>query len=512
LSNQEGCSVFDLAEAGFVAGVSMIAALSALLLPVRRAAPAPQFNGSPDDPVALLFDDGFLHHATAPAQSQFSLTPGVHIWADLRKQLLDQFPDLPLDPGTGDQGHVTLRARSGPDPQQMDLKWQGPLSWVTLSDPHQSGANTSAEIPQNEVSALRLNSETSPHPAWQMDREGHTIWANTAYAALADRIGPGSGGKVFDLPDQPGPHRTTVTFQPESRRDHYSIVSKQVGEITVCHATRINALVNAENARLNFVQTLTKTFAHLPTGLAIFDRNEQLALFNPALVDLSGLSGAYLSGQPTMLSFFDQLRENRRMPEPKNYANWRDEIGSLIRAASDDGYHETWTLEDGRTFNVQGRPHPDGATAFLIDDITASIMITRNFRKELEMGQNLLDTIDDAIAVFSRSGVLTLCNAVYRDLWDQNPETSFADVTIHDAIRVWGAVADQQADWSGIEDFVTSFEDPEPLELNTISVAGRRFDCQLRAIAPGARMVRFKARSPVQSARKTARKKRIDPV
>ena len=508
--------MFDLAEAGLVAGVSMVAAISALLIPTRRAAPPSMSDAPADDPIALLFDDGFLHHASAPAQSQLSMTPGVHIWADLRQQLLDRFPELPLDPGTGDRGHVTLRAQSGPGPQQIDLEWQGPLSWVTMSDPDQTADSTPAELPHKEIAALRLSSETSPHPAWQTDREGHVIWANTAYNALANKVtrcGAGSGAKVFDLPAQPGPHRMTVTFQPNSRQDHYSVVTKQMNNITACHATRINALVNAENARLNFVQTLTKTFAHLPTGLAIFDRNEQLALFNPALVDLSGLSGAYLSGQPTMLSFFDQLRENRRMPEPKNYMNWRDEIGSLIRAASDDGYHETWTLEDGRTFNVQGRPHPDGATAFLIDDITANIIITRNFRKELEIGQNLLDAIDDAIAVFSRSGVLTLCNAVYRDLWNQNPETSFADVTIHDAIRVWRAAADQQPDWADIEDFVTSFEDLEPRELTTIvCVAGRRFACQLRAIAPGARMVRFKAESPALSHRKPALTRGIDPV
>jgi hypothetical protein len=31
---------------------------------------------------------------------------------------------------------------------------------------------------------------------------------------------------------------------------------------------------------------MTETFAHLNVGLAIFDRNQTLALFNPALVDM----------------------------------------------------------------------------------------------------------------------------------------------------------------------------------------------------------------------------------
>ena len=130
-----------------------------------------------------------------------------------------------------------------------------------------------------------------------------------------------------------------------------------------------------------------------------------------------------------MLSFFDQLRENRRMPEPKNYLNWRQEIADVIAAATDGRYQETWSLETGQTYSVKGRPHPDGATAFLIEDISAEVTLTRNFRAELELGQSLLDTLDDGLAVFSASGILTFSNAAYRNLWQQKPEAAFADVT-----------------------------------------------------------------------------------
>ena len=128
--------------------------------------------------------------------------------------------------------------------------------------------------------------------------------------------------------------------------------------VTVFHATCINAVVAAEQAQRNFVQTLAKTFAHLSIGLAIFDRNGQLALFNPALVDLTGLPAHFLSARPTMLSFFDQLRENRRMPEPKNYLNWRQEIADVIAAATDGRYQETWSLETGQTYSVKAARIP----------------------------------------------------------------------------------------------------------------------------------------------------------
>ncbi len=172
-------------------------------------------------------------------------------------------------------------------------------------------------------------------------------------------------------------------------------------------------LVKTEDAQRDFVQTLAKTFAQLSTSLAIFNRDRQLALFNPALVDLTGLSVSFLSPRPTIDSFFDALRENRRMPEPKNYKTWRHRMADLISAAETGQFEETWSLETGQTYRVTGRPHPDGAIAFLLEDISTEVLLTRNFRAELEMGQSLVDTFDDALAVFSHAGVLTFSNKAY---------------------------------------------------------------------------------------------------
>jgi PAS domain-containing protein len=261
----------------------------------------------------------------------------------------------------------------------------------------------------------------------------------------------------------------------------------------VCHATCIDTLVAAEKAKRKFVQTLSKTFAHLPIGLAIFDRNGQLALFNPALVDLSGLSAPFLSRRPTIMSFFDQMRENRQMPEPKNYNTWRQQISDLISAATDGLYQETWTLEDGRTYCIQGRPHPDGATAFLIEDISAEITLTRNFRKEVELGQTLLDQVEEGLVVFSSSGVLTFCNAQYRQLWGQNPESAFADVTIYDSIGVWRAGCDALPRRSEIERFVMSYEDQKAWDFQIVLNDSRLFVCELVSIGAGSKLIRFQA-------------------
>jgi PAS domain-containing protein len=218
-------------------------------------------------------------------------------------------------------------------------------------------------------------------------------------------------------------------------------------------------VVSAEAAQRKFVQTLSKTFAQLSTGLAIFDRQMQLVLFNPALVDLTGLQADFLSMRPNLLTFFDRLRDGRVMPEPKNYSSWREQMSSLVAAASEGSYEEVWTLPSGCTYRVSGRPHPDGAIAFLFEDISAEITLTRRFRSELDLCQSILNRMDDAIAVFSASGTLTNTNAAFRNLWKMDDTQQFAEMTVINAMRIWQEIGGANPLWDELRDFVLGRED-----------------------------------------------------
>jgi PAS domain-containing protein len=483
--------VLDLADIILVLGAAgLTIAAVFLVFPNRSITPAPLVNTP--EPLALLYDGEFLHHATQRALSQLAFSPDFHVWSDLRESLLARFPDLPEHLGSGEFGSMTLTAKDKTSPQQIEMNWRGPLCWVTLVEQEiQQPSNRSHEDPQ-DITALRRSERANAHPVWHLNSDGQLTWQNAAYRALHDDVAA-EGGPFFDGLEKCALQRVSLQANPDGDVLHYSVSQVEIDEITVCHATQINDLVAAERAKRHFVQTLSMTFAHLPIGLAIFDRNGQLALFNPALVELSGLSAPFLSRRPTILSFFDQLRENRQMPEPKNYNTWRQDISELIRAAADGLYQETWTLEDGRTYAVQGRPHPDGATAFLIEDISAEVTLTRNFRKEVELGQTLLDQVNEGLVVFSSSGVLTFCNAHYRNLWGQNPESAFADVTIYDSLGVWRAGCHSLPRREEIERFVMSYEDQEAWSFPITLSDGRAYLCELMSLRAGSKMIRFRA-------------------
>jgi PAS domain-containing protein len=259
----------------------------------------------------------------------------------------------------------------------------------------------------------------------------------------------------------------------------------------VYHAVNIDAVIEAEIAQRNFVQTLAKTFAQLSIGLAIFDRNGRLALFNPALVDLTGLPAEFLSSRPELLSFFDRLRDKRVMPEPKNYASWRHDTAQMIAAASDDMYQETWNLENGQTYRITGRPHPDKAVAFLIEDISAQVSMTRSYRADLETSRAVFNSLPNGIAVFSNDGALVMCNSSCKDLWQIDPDMSFAKMTITDCIDTWRSQVRNPDALNTLLDFVMSVHDRPELCLSLTKHSGEEVNMHLSTANGGVRIVHF---------------------
>ncbi|GGX39696.1 diguanylate cyclase [Tateyamaria omphalii] len=452
--------------------------------------------------LSFLFDGVDLEHASQHAEAALKREQGATDWQALKAGLSSRFPGLPDADDIQSVETLTLQAARKDDGAVLRLHREAGMTRVEIEDQADDDPNTKHTIQslEAELEKLRLAATAAPYPIWLADDTGSIMWRNAAYEALeraAKRSDAGahSTSAIFQFnPDDlsgKSSVRVPVQIDGNGTPEWYSVTTTQAGNATAYHAVDINAVIQAEVAQRNFVQTLAKTFAQLSIGLAIFDRNCQLALFNPALVDLTSLPAEFLSGRPDMLSFFDRLRDNRVMPEPKNYGSWRQEISEMINAASHGSYHETWTLDTGHTYRVTGRPHPDGAIAFLIEDITAEISLTRNFRAELELGQSLMDTLEDALVVFSSAGVLTFCNAAYRDMWKLDPDSSFADVTIVDCLQAWQERCNPDPAWGDMRDFVMKLGERAPWEAEVQHKDAGAIRAQISPIVSGATVIRF---------------------
>lgn len=486
----------------FVLLCALLAAVSGVayvLLGTRRPA---HVQKAPDRGMFFLFRDCDLEHASPEGVALLTGATGETDWHALRSTLAARFPNLPDDNGLRTLVTTTITAQDPMDHAVVHLAREDEIIRVAIAetDPDEAPSAHTIRSLQSENSILRLAADQAPYPIWVVNDAEYVVWCNNTYAALAEENGVASidtDDSLFPLDTlkraRNGSVRATLKTAGDDVNHWYDVTAIKSGTQIVCHAVDINAVIQAEVAQRNFVQTLAKTFAQLSIGLAIFDRNRQLALFNPAIVDLTSLPVEFLSARPDLSTFFDRLRDNRVMPEPKNYNSWRQEISNVIAAATHGNYQETWTLDTGHTYRVSGRPHPDGAVAFLIEDITAEIALTRNFRAELELGQSMMDTFDDALVVFSAAGVLTFCNAAYRSLWKLDPDNSFADVTIVDSLRAWQDQCDPDPDWGDMRDFVMKLGERQQWTTTVLHTELGPHSVSLSPIVSGATVVRFNA-------------------
>ncbi|MCQ0969190.1 PAS-domain containing protein (plasmid) [Paracoccus sp. TK19116] len=394
-------------------------------------------------PMVFLFRDNQMIDATPPARALLaSITGPADDWRRLCTWLAARFPDVlsRLD-GLDRTDRVEARAQASSGLAGLHLlaeRLNSGLTRLTLSDPAADNAGIvvdglALEAMEQELELLRESMDRTPMLSWRQDSEGRITWANAAYLDQAEVL---SGGAiVWPLPrllDVPagGSQGRRAQLDIGGRVRWYDCHSHQQGEQTMMFALPADAAVRAERSLREFVQTLTKTFADLPIGLAIFDRDRKLQLFNPALIDLTGLPAGFLTARPTLFDFLDQLREARMVPEPKDYRSWRQQMNTLETAAATGRHVETWSLPGGQTYRVTGRPHPDGAVAFLFEDITSEISMTRKFRGELMLGKHVLDGIEDGVAVFGQNGKMLMANDAYDRIWGQRSGNA-AEALIH---------------------------------------------------------------------------------
>ena len=477
--------------------ICMICAVSAVKWLGRR--PAKVYEpGVPElSSVVYFFADGDLIDASSGAPELPDGDVLSNDWQRLRDMIADRFPNFPDSYERMQlRGHTIDHAVPPGDTGTLVGEWIDGIARVELRDQPQPQGQFLP--PTAELETLRMAVDQAPYPIWRVEDDGHVGWHNKAYEEVYENIRkskPDPAHPMF-IPSQESRHsgqlRRVSVAAPDTETAHWFDVSsvRQDGYL-LFYATDVSAVVDAETAQRNFVQTLAKTFAQLSIGLAVFDRNRQLVLFNPALIDLTSLSADFLSGRPNLFSFFDRLRDSQMMPEPKNYGGWRKQMSNLVEAAADGRYQETWSLPSGSVYSVNGRPHPDGAVAFLFEDITAEVTLTRRFRSDLELGHSILDNLNDAIVVFGPDGILTLCNSAYCDLWKADPDSSFADVSILDATRNWQEQCDATPVWGDVRDFVINREDRAEWWARVHLKSGKALICAVHPVQSGATMVCF---------------------
>ncbi|EBA04804.1 hypothetical protein RB2150_11981 [Rhodobacteraceae bacterium HTCC2150] len=297
--------------------------------------------------------------------------------------------------------------------------------------------------------------------AWVENSNADVIWASPA---IADELTNGSLiESAFEILRKPcGEKPGHAQFRPSASKSdpskNFEVTNKEVGNQTIFLAVETSHASETKSQMSNFVQTLTNTFALLSTGLAIFDRNRQLVMFNPALGDLTRIDPAWLTRKPTLDALLERMRNDQTLGEPKDFKTWRESLPNLVKQAVNGTYEEIWTLATGETLRVVGRPHPHGAIVLLFEDISSEVSADRRQRLEVEVTQNALDTINEAISIFSHDGEMLTANKPFVQMFDLNPFDNLEGINIIHATKTWAEFFGANPIWGDTREFVTDIQ------------------------------------------------------
>lgn len=453
-----------------------------------------------------LFDGKMLIDATPSGRSLLPTTcqNRMSAWPGLISYLEQRFPGASSRLETlSTHGTIAMGSAQTDDgaPLLLRAELRGGLTRISILEADTAAAKTALDpltrrAIRDELEQLRLISAKAPLPIWRESEEGEVVWANATYLDFATQRLADDEDLTWPLPQLFSRETSTQRRKLDGTKDQpdlwFDLFEFADANTRQFYAVPADAAVKAEVTLRAFMQTLTKTFAHLAAGLAIFDQDRKLVLFNPALLDLTCLSPDFLTQRPTLPAFFDALREASMIPEPRDYKTWRNQITDIEEAAASGAYEETWCLPNGQTYRVSGQPHPNGALALSFEDISNEISQTRRYRADLELGQAVIDAVDAAIAVFSPTGLLVMSNNACTTLWGHDPAASLGgEASITKICDHWRAATAPSAIWDKVEDFTTTMGPRTPWQDESRLLDGRRMDCLFSPLTGGATMATF---------------------
>jgi PAS domain-containing protein len=502
----------ELTMAAGMVLTAMLVALSALAMMqawlARRPVRVPSIFDPTSSRVAFLFDGERLVDASPSARAILPEGEDQRAWGRFMARFGPEFPNLAERLAALPRlGQLHIPSQSGAtSPLVLRAERLSGLTRLTVESGRSdlpSGGSDAASVAtlQQEVMTQRAILSRAPVLMWKEAADGSVIWANHAYLIRAVELLPDGEDlswplpRLFDKPTTPATRLPRLKLQMPSGPEWFDLVRMPSNSETLCYALAADKAVQAETALREFMQTLTKTFADLPIGLAIFDRSRALQMFNPSLADLTTLSPEMLIARPSLNAFLDAMRAKAMIPEPRDYRSWRRQLVRLEEEAAMGLFEETWSLPGGQTYRVIGRPHPNGALAFMFEDISNEMSRTRRYRADLELGQSVIDAVEDAVAVFSQGGQLVMSNHAYAQLWQHDPQVMLSEASITTLCAWWRDNAAPTLLWDDATDFVSGVDDRSPWEGEVRLLDGRLVSCRFRPLTGGASLITFRVQS-----------------
>ena len=322
-----------------------------------------------------------------------------------------------------------------------------------------SEAERAAAVAESGRLAALLDS--LPQPVWLRDAELRVVYANRAYRAAVgnerdvrerdarerdarerdarerdarerERDAPAAGAlELFeggDLGEEQRLARRVLAEQGSDRARLHAVIAgeRRLLEVTKSHiagqgvAGTARDLTDWEEMKgelARHVEAEREVLEKLGVAIAILSGDLHVRFYNTAYLRLWKLDENFLAGQPEMGEVLDRLREQRRLPEQVDFAEFKRQYLRRFQTLIEP-FEELEHLPDGTTVRVSMHPHPFGGVLITYEDVTDTLKLERTYNTLLEVQRATLDNLYEGVAVYGADGRLKLSNPAFQRIWN----------------------------------------------------------------------------------------------
>ncbi len=153
----------------------------------------------------------------------------------------------------------------------------------------------------------------------------------------------------------------------------------------------------------------------LSVGVAQFDSKRRLTFANGPFQRIFALGPAALENPPDFEQWLTMAREHGRLPELRDFLEWRREHGQWFTAGTP--HEEAWPLCDGTHLRIVAQPMPDGGLVLIAEDRTEQLALSATRDTLLRTRTATFDSLFESLAVFAPDGRMQIWNRRFAAEW-----------------------------------------------------------------------------------------------
>ena len=289
------------------------------------------------------------------------------------------------------------------------------------------------------LDALTHLIESAPFPMWYRGPDMSLGLVNSAFVAAVEARDAAEvialGSELIDSPGDEGARagaiaaleggRPYVRTQPATiggERRMLKLVDVPLPTGAVAgFAIDIQDL---EDARFELAQNILsqrELADRMTAAVAQFDSDRSLSFFNQPFATMTQIDPAWLGETPEFDRVLEQMRENGRIPEVRDFPAWKNERRDWF-LSPEEAFTEDWILTNGDHWRVVAQPLPDGGLRIIFEDRTEQVRLSSSRDTLLRVRTATFDNLFEAISVFASDGRLYLWNRRFCQLWDLDEE------------------------------------------------------------------------------------------